>query len=343
MNHTVKAILYAVLLTAACLLGVKFQRAYKTVMKAGPPELVGESRESAPAAPAKVSTTSTNLAGTANLPLASNAVMITNAVRLTNEVVLTNLPSSTNGAASTNPPTSGKNKKPRGPKTVSLVSTNAAAEDLIAGAHLPSLSTLMSYGVGLFFVAVCLSLLAAHDFSHFVADRFEKLAFDDEGEGCKAPEYERAEQVWVDGDHLEAVRLMRDFLQRHPRKVHVAVRIAEIYEKDLGNYLAAALEYEEVLKHHLRAEQWAWFAIHLANLYSGKLDQTAKAVALLQRITSEYAETAAATKARFRLSQLEGEGEKNVVEAPIRVEIPQPPAPAPAPASNLPRGFRPKK
>ena len=56
---------------------------------------------------------------------------------------------------------------------------------------------------------------------------------------------------------------MREYLLKNPREQHVSLRIAEIYEKDLANPLAAALEYEEVLKQKLPAERWGWAAIHL--------------------------------------------------------------------------------
>src|SRR4030095_7714562 len=85
------------------------------------------------------------------------------------------------------------------------------------------------------------------------------------------------------------------------------------YEKDLGNYLASALEYEEVLKKRLPAERWGWAAIHLSNLYSGKLNKTEDATRLLYRIIEEYGQTAAARKARERLG------------------IPEPVAPGPEP------------
>src|SRR6185369_5766560 len=115
------------------------------------------------------------------------------------------------------------------------------------------------------------------------------------------PEYDEAESAWAKGDYLDSIQLMRDYYKRNPREVHVALRIAEIYESNLGNYLAAALEYEEVLKKQLPAERWGWAAIHLANLYSGKLNRTEEAAALLRRIAEEYGQTAAAKKARERL------------------------------------------
>jgi hypothetical protein len=138
---------------------------------------------------------------------------------------------------------------------------------------------------------------------------------------------------------------MREYLQRNPREQYVALRIAEIYEKDLGNLLAAALEYEEVLKHKLAPDRWGWGAIHLCNLYF-KLNEAEKGFALLRRIVAEYPETQAADKARKRLEQVDAqmaaEGLSSAPEA-----APAPPAAVQAPAadssSHLPPGFRPKK
>lgn len=161
-------------------------------------------------------------------------------------------------------------------------------------------SRMMTYGA-LFVVSVIgLGLLVGHDFSHFVASRFAKVLHNDEGEGMNT-QYEDAEKLWADGKHLEAIQLFRDYLKNNPREQHVALRIAEIYERDLQNPLAAALEYEEVLKHKLAPEQWGWTAIHLCNIYSSKLDKKDKAVALLHRIAAEYPDTEAAEKARKRL------------------------------------------
>src|SRR5437764_6258662 len=111
--------------------------------------------------------------------------------------------------------------------------------------------------------------------------------------------------MWANGDHLEAIKIMREYLAKNPREQHVAIRIAEIYEKDLNNNLAAALEYEEVLKHKLQPERWGWAAIHLCNLYF-RLNQEQKAHDLLRRIVNEYPTTPAAEKARKRLEQVDG-------------------------------------
>jgi tetratricopeptide (TPR) repeat protein len=181
---------------------------------------------------------------------------------------------------------------------------------------------------------VVLALMFARDVSHTVADRVEEFIFNDDLKGVRDPEYDEAEKVWADGKHLEAIQLMRDYLKKHPSEQYVAIRIAEIYEKDLSNYLAAALEYQEILKKKLPPDRWGWAAIHLANLYSGKLDKPDEAEGLLRRIINEHPQTPAAKKARERL----GEPEQLIV-TPVAVAVKPDKE---EPKSNLPPGFRPK-
>jgi predicted Zn-dependent protease len=215
-----------------------------------------------------------------------------------------------------------------------------------------------------------LGLLIAYDVTQIAGTQAVDFLFNDAGEGQRDPEYERAEAEWAKGKHLDAIQMMRDFVKKHPREIYASLRIAEIYEKDLRNYLAAALEYEEVLKHRLPAERWGWAAIHLCNLYS-RLNKSEQAVALLRRIADDYPKTGAAKKARARLGMAEPEPE--VVEEEAEAEAAQEtddghsiiymeerppeleprdetPAPEPeptaapeAPKPNLPPGFRKKK
>lgn len=215
----------------------------------------------------------------------------------------------------------------------------------------------ITYLAALVGALVGLGLMITHDVTQYVGGAVVDALLDGKGEGIHDPEYEKAEQAWAHGKHLEAIERLRDFLKKNPRQQYAALRIAEIYEKDLHNPLAAALEYEEVLKQKLSAERWGWAAVHLCNLYS-KLGQQDKAKELLQRIADEYPQTAAAKKARSHLGLPEPEPE-SAAEAgntempaepgesvtPPREEppAPAPPAPpAPPPKSNLPPGFRPK-
>jgi len=246
----------------------------------------------------------------------------------TNLVASTNLAAATNLTAPTNPPSA----------------TNVAAEapdEPTARRSSTRLSQLMGYGGGAFLSLIALAILIGHDISRFLANRVDEFVFNDNLEGVKDPDYEEAEDAWRKGDHLGAIRLMRDYLKKHPREQYVALRIAEIYESELHNHLAAALEYEDILKKKLPAERWGWAAIHLANLYSGKLNKAPEAEALLHRIIKQYGQTAAAKKARERLGISEP-----MLERPAAASTPAPePAainqPAP-PDSNLPPGFRPK-
>ena len=203
----------------------------------------------------------------------------------------------------------------------------------------PRVGRMIAYGITMFFTLIGLAVMIGYDVSKFFANRVNDFIFNDDLKGMKDPEYEEAEHVWAKGDFLGAVGLMREYLNRHPREQYVALRIAEIYESDLRNYLAAALEYEEILKKKLPDERWGWAAIHLANLYSGKLNKPEPAEAWLHRIVNEYSQTAAAKKARERLGLPEPIVE--VAPAPPPPEPEEPPPPAPPP-SNLPPGFRPK-
>jgi tetratricopeptide (TPR) repeat protein len=190
------------------------------------------------------------------------------------------------------------------------------------------------YGALAFAALVGLAILGARDVSQLVATKVDDFVFNDNLEGVNDPEYEEAEKVWVNGNHLEAIQLMRDYLKKHPREQYVALRIAEIYEKDLGNPLAAALEYQEILKKKLPPDRWGWAAIRLSNLYSGKLNKAEEAEALLRRIIDEHPQTPAAKKARERL----GEPEQLIVTSEQIAEIPA----TESQKSNLPPGFRPK-
>ncbi|MDB6029878.1 MAG: hypothetical protein JWM16_216 [Verrucomicrobiales bacterium] len=214
--------------------------------------------------------------------------------------------------------------------------TNAASVPKVVKAR----SAKVNWGsFGMMLIGVLgLAGFGAYDFSRMFANKVNDVVFNDNLEGVKDPEYDEAEKVWANGQHLEAVQLMRDFLKKNPREVHVALRIAEIYEKDLGNYLAAALEYEEVLKNKLPPERWGWAAIHLSNLYSGRLNKPNDAMALLNRIVNDYGHTLSAKKALERI----GIPEPVEEPAPAPVAEPEPVKINEPPKSNLPPGFRPK-
>jgi TolA-binding protein len=225
---------------------------------------------------------------------------------------------------------------------------------------------MIGYLAGMILSLIGLGIMVAYDVTQVVGSAAVDALMDDRGEGVRDPAYERAEQAWAAGKFLEAIQMMRDFLKDNPREQYAALRIAEIYEKDLKNLLAAALEYEEVLKKKLPAERWGWAAIHLCNLYA-KLGQQDKTRALLQRIVDEYPKTGAAKKARAKLGLPEPEPDpvapppepadgEEAVDGTVPDNQPMPDLastieelsqpeeapPPPPPKSNLPPGFRPK-
>ena len=285
----------------------------------------------------------------------------TNLVAATDPAATNTAPAATNGLATTDT---------NAPAEVTATVTNeppAAApadntETAVKSGKVKSAAGVIGAMVKFAAALICLGGLIAYDISQYFGNRALDLIYNDDLKGVKDPEYEQAEQAWANGKALDAIQMMREYLRKNPREQHVALRIAEIYEKDLNNPLAAALEYEQVLKHNLERERWGWAAIHLCNLYS-RLGKSNETVALLRRIAEEYSETAAAKKARKRLAMFEAAGDATSLgvdmpedasapaipapppkAGPIRVEVKKKEAPAPEePPSNLPPGFRPKK
>ncbi|MGP8198852.1 MAG: tetratricopeptide repeat protein [Limisphaerales bacterium] len=262
-------------------------------------------------------------------------------------------PPATASESSTNPPDQ------NGPDT-----SNATAAAPPVPTNVPAATTaatsppehgrqgaMIGYLAALIGTLVGLGIMIAHDVTQFLGNYAVDALLDVGGEGERDPDYEKAEQAWAKGKHMDAINLLREFLEKKPRAQYAALRIAEIYEKDLNNPVAASLEYEEILKQKLPDERWGWAAVHLCNLYS-KLNQQDKARDLLKRIADEYPNTAAAKKARSHLGLPEAESEPipehegtETAAAPGGSAKPgsEQPAPAPAPPkSNLPPGFRPK-
>ena len=375
MNRLVKLTLYFVLAAAAAGLGAVFTKEFRSISDQSNQSRIDRIERLAsdtPPASNPVSLAVTGTAPAASAPASSNGPAAAPA-EPTAAVAVSNPPLGT--LAQTSPPpavlsntlaTEGPGTNPAatpaleapaqpGTGAVAQAGTNrpakarrhaAAAADEGDSSATRSYSRLMNYGFWLFLVVAALALLVAHDLSHLFAEKAVKYVFDDEGSTEKSPEYENAEQLWSSGKHLDAIQAMRDYLKARPREIYVAFRIAEIYETNLSNWLAAALEYEEILKQALPTDRWGWAAIHLANLYSGRLGKPQKAVEWLQRVDAECGEASSARKARERLAQLNPTAPAASAQA-----APPPPAPEPdplveeppRPSHGLPRGFRPKK
>jgi TolA-binding protein len=294
MNMAVRIVLYCVLVCAAAFFSQRF--------------LAGYGQRADQAAQLRQLDNSTNTT-TAVPPVES-------AAQTPGQNVETNTPATETNAAA---------EAVGGTNTVDAASAPAAPGKPAGSSRVP----IGLYAALALALLLAVAILAAYDVSHYVGSRAQRVLFNEEGEGFADPEYDVSEQAWANGEHLEAIRLMREYYATHPREIHVAFRIAEIYEKDLANTLAAALEYEEILRCNLSSERWGWAAIHLCNLYT-RLNQNEKSQALLQRIVDEHGDTAAARKARERLGQDE-EGGSGEAEA------------GDGTGPKLPPGFKPRK
>jgi len=308
MKLVVRICLYAVLLVVAAIFFGRFRSAYVDGTARD------RSAESGIVVPAEPITEPPTLIDTNRAAVATNAAVTTNATLVTPPVP--SVPTGTNAVWA-------------GQRGIAVVTKPPVP---------PKKADAFMY-LGVFLLAMLgLGGLGAWDVARYFGERAGRSIMADDWIERKDPEYEKAEEEWAKGNHLDAIGLMRDYLKKNPNEQHVALRIAEIYEKDMGNFLAAALELEEVLAKKLPREKWGWTAIRLSNLYSGRLNQPDKAMAILQRIVKEYADTGAAKKARQRLGFPEPE-DAAAESAPESGGVP----PEEGSGSPLPKGFRPKK
>jgi hypothetical protein len=318
MNTGTKVILYTILVIATTVTGYFFFHNFGKLFEEKPAKVETADAGASTNAEAAATTNEVAAVDTNAVPLATNPPPETNII--TGEVLSNSLPQ-TNVAAVEPPPT-----PPVAPKPAKPPKQEKSRIGLWTGSFIMCI--------------IALGGFVAWDVSNYMGNKSLRVLYNDDLVGMKDAAYDEAEKTWANGEPLEAIRMMRDYLNKNPREVHVSLRIAEIYEKDLNNFLAAALEYEEVLKKKLPDERWGWAAIHLCNLYF-KLGQEVKGFALLQRIVKDYGDTQAAEKARKRLAEVDP-GLLAEAEPPA-AEAPAPSAPTDAPKSNLPPGFRPKK
>lgn len=316
MNKGLKLLIYAALLAVCCVAGYFTIRDFNKLLNKD------RTRALPGAEAAKPAGELSPIAASPSAPASSE-----NLATDTNVVAATPQPPATSGSE-TNAAPSGVSTPPQTASTPDNAPTPAAGG---------SQETHFGISAGFFLLSLAiLGLMVAKDFANFLGDRALDVLYNEDRAGVKDPEYDEAEEIWARGDHLDAIRHLRDYLARNPREIHAAIRIAEIYEKDMGNNLAAALEYEDILKCKLSPDRWGWTAIHLCNLYF-RLQQDSKAVELLQRLILEHGQTPAAEKARKRLEQM-GLGLPDPIpeEGDAQAEADQA-------ASNLPAGFKPRK
>src|SRR5262249_6767837 len=98
---------------------------------------------------------------------------------------------------------------------------------------------------GLIVVGVVLGFLCLAELSGKFGRRYHLINLHGRDPDLLTAKIDEAEKLRKKGEPLEAIGVLREYLKEHPHESVVKSRIAEIYNYDLRNYLAAALEYEE--------------------------------------------------------------------------------------------------
>lgn len=159
--------------------------------------------------------------------------------------------------------------------------------------------------VGYLLAGAVLAVFVAWDVSRFFGGIAGQLFWGGGRLASITPAWWKAERLCRDKQPLEAIRVLREHLKSHPKHWAAAVRIAEIYEHQLNDALAAALEYESLLNQRLPKSARAEILLRLAacHLLRHQADECA---ARLQEVIADFPGTSAAAKAERRLARIQG-------------------------------------
>lgn len=149
-----------------------------------------------------------------------------------------------------------------------------------------------------------LAVFLAWDVAQFLGAQAGRLFWSGGRLPSLTPTWWRSERLRKEGNAAEAIRILRDAYSAHPRQWQLAMRIAEIYQHDLNNPLAAGLEYQSLLASRLPKNARAEILLRLAACHLLR-HQTEDALACWQQVMSEFPDTAAARKAARRLARIE--------------------------------------
>ena len=149
-----------------------------------------------------------------------------------------------------------------------------------------------------------LALFAAWDASRFLGEMAGRLFWSGGRIASITPAWWKAERLCREQQPLEAIRVLRDYLNSHPRQWRASVRIAEIYQHEIEDALPAALEYEELLKQRLPDTARAEIMLRLAACYL-RLHRPEDSAAKLREVIETFPRTPAAEKAARRLARTE--------------------------------------
>lgn len=217
------------------------------------------------------------------------------AARATNipPALATNAPTATNHLAAGTPP-----KTAPGGAAKELAALRQGRR--VGGNYIRILFSTLGFGVSL----TVLGFVAAQDLGRLLKFRYGKEVTYVDAKSERNDQFDRAQVLAAKGKHAAALKLLQEILARHPQHARSLLLAAEIHDKEMGDYAAAALHYEQLLRLNLPPEQWGWTAIRLANIYSGKLGQPDTALDLMKRLATTYPDTPAGAKAIKRLAKI---------------------------------------
>jgi tol-pal system protein YbgF len=133
------------------------------------------------------------------------------------------------------------------------------------------------------------------------------IAWDREASGLQSadPQYQRALQLYREGQSEEAIRLLRDFLRQNPKSDladNAQFWLGEAYYSR-GDYNRAIIELNEVLLKHSQGDQVPGSLLALATAFANSGDKI-DARLILQKLISDHGDSEEAKVGREQLKAL---------------------------------------
>ena len=195
---------------------------------------------------------------------------------------------------------------------------------VIRDAENPDNTKLLVLFAGIIFVAVVIGTIAAVAIVPAIGEFIGNFIFNPNQEIEKNPHSEALAKI-AQGDYEAAIASYRKNLSENPDDMHALSEIINLYCDKLHDLDAAQEFLEESLKHDWPAEQGAFLASRLVDVYWNHKHDATRARHLLMQIAETMPDTRHAANAIHRLHEIEralANEAAGIMPAPATPELP---------------------
>jgi tetratricopeptide (TPR) repeat protein len=174
--------------------------------------------------------------------------------------------------------------------------------------------------IALLFYAALLWVLFGLPLVKRAGEKAAAIYFGDESAMRVMPEYSVAQARLKEGRYLEAVAEYQKVIEQFPQDIHAHLQIAEIAVEKLNNFGLAELELRSALAKATTPDAVAMAAHRLADFYQLKLQQSSRAIEVMEQLQTRLPETKHALGAKQRIDLMkESAGREAPLASPMKI------------------------